>query len=143
MARARKGEYVMRMPQSALDEISIQMQEQRELIESLRGSLADLLPLAESYLKSAPSHPDNAKLEDARALLIGATSQVPQTELDGGRFYTLGQEVVPAAAYDALIVASTASLEWFEREYRKGANFSAEVMVIIAALRAALRKEKQ
>ena len=37
--------------------------------ERLRIALSDLLPLAESYLASAPSHPDNAKLETARALL--------------------------------------------------------------------------
>lgn len=67
--RAKKGEYVNRVSQSALNEISIQMQEQRELIGYLRGALGDILPLAEAYLKSAPGHPDNAKLETARALL--------------------------------------------------------------------------
>jgi hypothetical protein len=40
----------------------------REVLE-LRSALAALLPLAEAYLRSAPTHPDNAKLEDARALL--------------------------------------------------------------------------
>lgn len=36
--------------------------------------LAKLLTMAEDYLKAAPSHPDNAVLEDVRALLarIGA-----------------------------------------------------------------------
>lgn len=33
-----------------------------------------LLPMAESYLRSAPSHPDNAKLEDARAAIAAAES---------------------------------------------------------------------
>jgi hypothetical protein len=31
--------------------------------------VAWLLPMAESYLAGAPSHPDNAKLEDARVLV--------------------------------------------------------------------------
>lgn len=38
----------------------------------LYESLAALLPLAEAYLSSAPSHPDNGKLEDARAALAKA-----------------------------------------------------------------------
>lgn len=74
--RAKKGEFVYRLPQRALDEIGVQMQEQRELITYLRDALADLLPLAESYLKSAPEHPDNAKLETARGLLVGHESQL-------------------------------------------------------------------
>lgn len=32
-------------------------------------ALRDVLPLAEAYLKDAPAHPDQAKLETARALL--------------------------------------------------------------------------
>jgi len=32
-------------------------------------AIAWLLPLASAYLRSAPSHPDHAKLETARALL--------------------------------------------------------------------------
>jgi hypothetical protein len=39
-----------------------------ELLEALR----DILPLAEAYLKSAPTHSDNAKLEDARAAIAKA-----------------------------------------------------------------------
>lgn len=39
-----------------------------DLLESLRL----VLPLAERYLKSAPTHPDNAKLETARAALVKA-----------------------------------------------------------------------
>lgn len=35
-------------------------------------ALTEILPLAEEYLKSAPSHPDNAKLEDARAAIAKA-----------------------------------------------------------------------
>lgn len=38
--------------------------------EALRV-LKDILPLAEEYLKDAPSDPRNANLEDARALLKG------------------------------------------------------------------------
>ena len=38
-----------------------------EALEALRA----ILPLAEAYLKGAPTHPDNAKLEDARALVRG------------------------------------------------------------------------
>jgi hypothetical protein len=32
-----------------------------------------LLPIAEAYLQHAPSHPDNAKLEDVRAAIARAT----------------------------------------------------------------------
>lgn len=39
----------------------------------LLGSLREILPLAEAYLKSAPGHPDNARLEDARAAIRKAT----------------------------------------------------------------------
>jgi hypothetical protein len=39
-------------------------------------ALKMILPLAESYLKSAPSHPDNAKLETARAAIIQAEKGV-------------------------------------------------------------------
>lgn len=35
----------------------------------LKGCLAHILLLAESYLRKAPSDPDNALLEDARELL--------------------------------------------------------------------------
>lgn len=38
----------------------------------LYDALLMVLPLAEEYLKSAPSHPDNAKLETARAALSSA-----------------------------------------------------------------------
>lgn len=37
--------------------------------DALREALQNILPLAEQYLWNAPSHPDNAKLEDARAAL--------------------------------------------------------------------------
>lgn len=37
-------------------------------------ALREILPLAERYLQSAPGHPDNAKLETARALLINGPS---------------------------------------------------------------------
>jgi hypothetical protein len=36
-----------------------------ELLEALR----EVLPLAEAYLAKTPTHPDNAKLEDARDAL--------------------------------------------------------------------------
>lgn len=38
-------------------------------ILELERSLRELLPIAEAYLDAAPAHPDNAKLETARALL--------------------------------------------------------------------------
>lgn len=38
----------------------------------LLAALRTILPLAESYLKGAPGHSDNAKLEDARAALVKA-----------------------------------------------------------------------
>lgn len=37
--------------------------------DKLRDALESILPLAEDFLCSAPSHPDNAKLESARAAL--------------------------------------------------------------------------
>lgn len=37
---------------------------------ALMEIIKDLLPIAEAYLKQAPAHPDNAKLEDARAALV-------------------------------------------------------------------------
>ena len=40
--------------------------------DDLISALGKLLPLAEAYLRSAPTHPDNAKLEDARAVLAKA-----------------------------------------------------------------------
>lgn len=40
-----------------------------ELLQSVEW----LLPLAEAYLKAAPTHPDNAKLESARAAVRKAT----------------------------------------------------------------------
>ncbi len=40
--------------------------------DDLISALGELLPLAEAYLRSAPTHPDNAKLEDARAVLTKA-----------------------------------------------------------------------
>jgi hypothetical protein len=39
------------------------------LVVQLYAALAAVLPLAEKYLAQAPSHPDHAKLEDARAAL--------------------------------------------------------------------------
>ena len=36
---------------------------------TLLAALDTVLPMAAAYLKSAPSHPDNAKLEDARAAI--------------------------------------------------------------------------
>lgn len=41
--------------------------------------LKALLPLAEAYLKDAPTDPDNAVLEDARALLMGHTLSYGKT----------------------------------------------------------------
>lgn len=38
----------------------------------LFDALKDLLPLAEEFLRGAPSHPDNAKLESARAAILKA-----------------------------------------------------------------------
>lgn len=38
----------------------------------LYDSLVEILPLAEAYLKAAPTHPDHAKLEDARAAIASA-----------------------------------------------------------------------
>jgi hypothetical protein len=35
-------------------------------------ALRMILPLAEAYMKGAPTHADNAKLEDARAALVKA-----------------------------------------------------------------------
>lgn len=42
----------------------------------LLDALTAILPLAEAYLKSAPSHPDNAKIEDARAAIGAATASL-------------------------------------------------------------------
>lgn len=42
--------------------------------ELLLGIIGDLLPLAEAYLKDAPGAPENAALEDARAVLKGSAS---------------------------------------------------------------------
>lgn len=44
-----------------------------ELLEALR----DMLPLAEAYLRGAPTHPDNARLEDARDAIRKATEPGP------------------------------------------------------------------
>ncbi len=41
----------------------------------LYDALVALLPLAEQYLWRAPSHPDNAKIEDARAAICKATGK--------------------------------------------------------------------
>lgn len=38
-------------------------------INALVEALAYILPLAEAYLRHAPTHPDNTKLETARAAL--------------------------------------------------------------------------
>ena len=46
--------------------------------DALRAALRDILPLAEDYLKKAPSHPDNAKLETARALAARSAASVPE-----------------------------------------------------------------
>lgn len=50
------------------DEIpSAQSFDNARLLEALEM----ILPLAEAYLSGAPSHPDNAKLETARAIIAG------------------------------------------------------------------------
>ena len=41
----------------------------------LLAALRYMLPLAEAYLSGAPSHPDNAKLEDARAAIRKAKGE--------------------------------------------------------------------
>lgn len=51
------------------DELKRQLNAQRTVIDGLVGALDMVLPLAEAYLKSAPTHPDNAKLETARLAL--------------------------------------------------------------------------
>lgn len=40
--------------------------------EELLATLKVILPLAEAYLNNAPSHPDNEKLEKARAVILKA-----------------------------------------------------------------------
>lgn len=42
----------------------------RRHCKRVEEALRAILPLAESYLKGAPSHPDNALIEDAKALVI-------------------------------------------------------------------------
>lgn len=42
-----------------------------ELLEALEN----LLPMAEKFLRNAPSHPDNAMLEDARAAIAKAKGE--------------------------------------------------------------------
>lgn len=49
----------------------------------LTDSLAMILPLAEAYLQSAPSHPDNAKLETARGALADARHLTAPTPMGG------------------------------------------------------------
>lgn len=59
---------------------------QQDLIAAI-DSLRDLLPLAEDYLKAAPGHPDNAKLETARAILKEygpSTGESPQASRKRG-----------------------------------------------------------
>jgi hypothetical protein len=41
-------------------------------VPSLLEALEMVLPLAEAYLAEAPSHPDQAKLESARAAIVAA-----------------------------------------------------------------------
>lgn len=43
--------------------------------DELLAALKDILPMAEAYLKSAPSHPDHSKLETARAAISKASGQ--------------------------------------------------------------------
>ena len=50
--------------------------------KNFEESLRDILPLAEAYLKSTPLHPDNAKVETARALLRFGPE--PQVMMFGG-----------------------------------------------------------
>lgn len=40
--------------------------------DELLSALSMVLPLAEAYLRKAPDHPDNAKLETARAAIAKA-----------------------------------------------------------------------
>lgn len=47
-------------------------QEKTELLRKTQAAIAMILPLAEGYLKQAPTHPDNAKLETARGVLAAA-----------------------------------------------------------------------
>jgi hypothetical protein len=49
----------------------------RDAAEDMLAALKLILPLAEEYLSSAPSHPDNAKLEDARAAIRKAEGREP------------------------------------------------------------------
>lgn len=48
--------------------------EDQSPVQQLVDALAMILPLAEDYLRSAPGHPDNAKLEDARGALAKAAA---------------------------------------------------------------------
>jgi hypothetical protein len=53
-----------------LDSYTAEIAHLNRQLDMLRAALKAILPLAEGYLRrSAPSHPDNAKLEDARAAL--------------------------------------------------------------------------
>jgi hypothetical protein len=47
-----------------------------EAAPEMAEALGWLLPMAEAYLQGAPSHPDHAKLETARALL----ARIPKEE---------------------------------------------------------------
>jgi len=75
--RAKRGEYVSRVPQSALDKISLQMQEQRETIERLKSTQDKFIKLARLAAEmNVFGSTDNAKIRDtARTLLVevGAT----------------------------------------------------------------------
>ena len=55
-----KGDHLMACPLHA---------QARAMLDTIRV----LLPMAEAYLRHAPSHPDNATLEDARAILRAVT----------------------------------------------------------------------
>jgi hypothetical protein len=48
--------------------------------EELLATLKDILTLAEAHLSNAPSHPDNAKLEKARAVIVKAEDDLWPTE---------------------------------------------------------------
>lgn len=52
-----------------IDKYNAAVMELKQDHNKLRDALEQILPLATDFLSSAPSHPDNAKLETARAAL--------------------------------------------------------------------------
>lgn len=70
--RAKKGEFVSRVPQAALNEISLQMQEQRETIDSLKDAQDEFVKLARRVLgMNVYGNTENAAIRDmARDLLV-------------------------------------------------------------------------